>query len=83
MDMFLDQNPIVFPGRCLSQDMVRKSGESLLWQDVDLIHFRSGKLTGSEHLAIKERGVTRDWFTAPLAPFRNLCMLEVLLEQIS
>jgi hypothetical protein len=83
LEDYADQKPIVFPGLCLSQDMIRKSDESLPWQDVERIHFRSSKVTGSEQFAIQERGVTKDWFTAPLTQFRNLCVLEALLERIS
>lgn len=83
LEDYAAHKPIVFPGLCLTQDIVSKSDESLPWQAVEHIYFSSSKLTGAEHLAIKEQGTTKDWFTAPLAQFRNLCVLETLLKQIS
>lgn len=83
LEDYMAHKPIVFPGLCLTQEMISKSDESLPWQDVERIHFSSSKLTGSEQLIIQERGVKKDWFTAPIAQMRNLCVLEALLEQIS
>lgn len=68
--------PIVFPGLCINQHYVSKSDEKLTWNEVEKITI------DPEKLAIKERGVSKDWMAAPTSQFPNVCVLETLLEQI-
>lgn len=67
---------IVFTSLCLNQRGMSNSDESLPWQAVKRISI------GTEELIIEERERGRIWFTAPISQFRNVCMLEALLEQI-
>ena len=68
--------PIVFTGLCLARDSISKSDESLPWEAVEQIRFEVEKLT------IKQRKHGNTWMTAPIVQFRNVCLLEALLEQI-
>lgn len=68
--------PVVFPGFCLNQDGMSKSGESLPWFQVERVSLANEKLT------IKERGVAKGWFSIPAAQVRNMCVLEALLVRI-
>lgn len=83
LEDYATHKPIVFPGLCLTQETMGKSDESLPWQAVEQVSLHSSKLTGSEQLIIKERGVKKDWFAAPIAQLRNFCLLEALFAQIS
>ncbi|MEO6888143.1 MAG: DUF6585 family protein [Ktedonobacteraceae bacterium] len=68
--------PIVFTGLCLNQDGISNSAETLPWYAVERVTL------GVEALTIKERGVAKEWLTAPIMQFRNACVLEALLEHI-
>jgi hypothetical protein len=68
--------PIVFPCLCLNQYCVSKSEEKLVWNEVEKITI------GPENLVIKEYGNAKDWLSAPIAQFPNVCVLEALMKVI-
>jgi len=68
--------PITFPGLCFNQHVISKSEEQLPWQMVEAITL------GSERLVIKAQGTKKDWMSAPIVQFPNVCVLEALLQHI-
>lgn len=67
--------PIVFPGLCLNQHYVSKSDEKLLWNQVEQIAI------GPDKLVIKEHGAAKNWLSAPISQFPNVCVLEALMQK--
>ncbi|MBA2284520.1 MAG: hypothetical protein H0W02_03460 [Ktedonobacteraceae bacterium] len=68
--------PITFTGLCLNQEGISNSAETLPWHEVEQV------ILSVEALTIKERGIAKEWLTAPITQFRNACLLEALLEHI-
>lgn len=67
---------ILFTGLCLSRDGISNSDECLPWEAVEYVR------CDVEKISIKERRRYPAWLDAPMVQFRNICLLEALLEQI-